>query len=334
MKLFTCLQIMLNYKQVDIFRSHIYLIMFSLKVDILIVMRVHFKYAFSNKGDDSMKLERLSENQIRCTLNKADLADRELLLNELAYGTDKAKDLFRDMMEQASDELGFEVNDIPLMIEAIPVSPDCLILIITKVEDPDELDTRFSRFSKYTDIEIDETEDDESDTEDSDSEDNLDIFENTTSLMETISDIVENIEQVKKQSESGKTANFIPLSASLRDNAAKKKEEKKAAVKKKEEPVATYRVFSFQNINDISKAAVMVAPIYKDENSLYKSPLNNHYYLIVNNQSGDMENYQRVCNLLSEYGTKVKANYAMPYYFAEHFKIIIKKDAIQTLASI
>ena len=96
-----------------------------------------------------MKLERLSENQIRCTLNKADLADRELLLNELAYGTDKAKELFRDMMEQASEELGFEVNDIPLMIEAIPVSPDCLILIITKVEDPEELDTRFSRFSKY-----------------------------------------------------------------------------------------------------------------------------------------------------------------------------------------
>ena len=36
-------------------------------------------------------------------------------------------------------ELGFEVNDIPLMIEAIPVSPDCLILIITKVEDPEEM---------------------------------------------------------------------------------------------------------------------------------------------------------------------------------------------------
>ena len=44
-----------------------------------------------------MKLERLSENQIRCTLNKSDLADRDLLLNELAYGTDKAKELFREM---------------------------------------------------------------------------------------------------------------------------------------------------------------------------------------------------------------------------------------------
>lgn len=283
-----------------------------------------------------MKLERLSENQIRCTLNKADLADRELLLNELAYGTDKAKELFRDMMEQASEELGFEVNDIPLMIEAIPVSPDCLILIITKVEDPEELDTRFSRFSKYTDMEIDdsnESGEDSADADNTEEEDNLSIFENTASLMETISDIVENIEQVKKQTESGKNPNFIPLSAAIRENA-KKKADKAKSSKKKEEAGASYRVFSFQNINDISKAAAMVAPIYHDSNSLYKSPLDNHYYLIVNNQSGDLENYQRVCNLLSEYGTKVKANYAMPYYFSEHFKLIIKKDAIQTLASI
>lgn len=280
-----------------------------------------------------MKLERLSENQIRCTLNKADLADRELLLNELAYGTDKAKELFREMMEQAADELGFEVNDIPLMIEAIPVSPDCLILIITKVEDPEELDTRFSRFSKYTDIEISDSDDEQENNNSDHDEDNLNIFENAASLMETISDIVENIEQVKKQNESGNNPTFVPLSAALRESNAKKKADKnKNAKKDNNQP--SYRIFSFQNINDISKAAVMVAPIYHDKNSLYKSPKDNLYYLIVNHESSDMENYQRACNLLSEYGTKVKSNYAMPYYFAEHFKLIIKSDAIQTLASI
>ena len=63
-----------------------------------------------------MKIERLSENQIRCTLYKSDLADKELLLTELAYGTDKAKELFRELMQQASNELGFEVDNIPLMI--------------------------------------------------------------------------------------------------------------------------------------------------------------------------------------------------------------------------
>ena len=142
---------------------------------------------------------------------------------------------------------------------------------------------------------------------------------------------METIEKAKKQSEA-KGQSFIPLSSSIRENASKKKSEKNG--KKGEEPSTNYRVFSFLNINDISKAAVMVAPIYHDKNSLYKSPSDNLYYLIVYNDATDAENYQRVCNLLSEYGTKVKANYAMPYYFAEHFKIIIKNDAIQTLSSI
>lgn len=45
-----------------------------------------------------MKIERLNENQIRCTLSKEDLVNREIKLSELAYGSDKAKRLFRDMM--------------------------------------------------------------------------------------------------------------------------------------------------------------------------------------------------------------------------------------------
>ena len=94
-----------------------------------------------------MKIEKVNDHQIRCTLTREDLADRELKISELAYGTEKAKNLFRDMMQQASFEFGFEAEDIPLMIEAIPLNSECIVLIITKVEDPDELDTRFSKFA-------------------------------------------------------------------------------------------------------------------------------------------------------------------------------------------
>ena len=94
-----------------------------------------------------MKIEKLNDNQIRCTLTPADLEERQLKLSELAYGTEKAKSLFHDMMQQAAHEFGFEANDMPLMIEAIPTSPDSIVLIITKVEDPEELDTRFAKFS-------------------------------------------------------------------------------------------------------------------------------------------------------------------------------------------
>ena len=58
-----------------------------------------------------MKIEKVNDHQIRCTLTREDLADRELKLSELAYGTEKAKDLFRDMMQQASFEFGFEAEE-------------------------------------------------------------------------------------------------------------------------------------------------------------------------------------------------------------------------------
>ena len=44
-----------------------------------------------------MKIEKVNDHQIRCTLTREDLADRELKLSELAYGTEKAKDLFYDI---------------------------------------------------------------------------------------------------------------------------------------------------------------------------------------------------------------------------------------------
>ena len=92
-----------------------------------------------------MKIEKINDNQIRCTLTREDLENHQIRISELAYGTEKAKKLFRDMMQQAQIQFGFEADNIPLMIEAIPVSTESIILIITKVEDPEELDTRFSK---------------------------------------------------------------------------------------------------------------------------------------------------------------------------------------------
>ena len=94
-----------------------------------------------------MKIERINENQIRCTLTSFDLSSRNLNLGELAYGSEKARGLFREMIQKASNEVGFDAEDIPLMVEAIQLSGESVMLVITKIEDPEELDTRFSKFS-------------------------------------------------------------------------------------------------------------------------------------------------------------------------------------------
>ncbi len=96
-----------------------------------------------------MKIEKINDNQIRCTLTRADLESRDIKLSELAYGNVKARSLFAEMMKQAYSKFGLDWSGEPVMVEAIPMSKDELILNITHVESPEELDTRFARFSQY-----------------------------------------------------------------------------------------------------------------------------------------------------------------------------------------
>ncbi|MBQ9828443.1 MAG: adaptor protein MecA [Lachnospiraceae bacterium] len=85
-----------------------------------------------------MKLERLSENQIRCTLSGADLSDRDITLNELASGNQKTHEFIREIMEQASDEFGFDAAGKPLIIETKRVGAEKIIFTLTKIDRPED----------------------------------------------------------------------------------------------------------------------------------------------------------------------------------------------------
>jgi len=94
-----------------------------------------------------MKIEKINDNQIRCTLSRDDLTARNMNITELAYGTEKAKNLFLEMMQRASHEVGFDAEGVAIMGEAIPNRGQGIVLVITKVDDPEEVDSRFARFS-------------------------------------------------------------------------------------------------------------------------------------------------------------------------------------------
>lgn len=262
-----------------------------------------------------MKIEKISENQIRCTLNKKDLIDRELRLSELAYGTEKAKALFRDMIQQASCEFGFEADDIPLMIEAIPVSPDSLILIITKVEDPEELDTRFSRFSP-------EQEEDSFSPEEEDdtayADEILHCFEQLNELLDGT-----NTSEEKENADA-----FIPLPEALGHHKKKESEEAKPVTVQTD----LTKVFSFRSLEEIIRLSSHIVYSYDGMNSVYKNPVSGIYYLVINKSDHTPEEFNKVCNMISEYGTSERTTYASPVYYEEHFDIIVKEHAIQKLS--
>ena len=79
------------------------------------------------------------------------------------------------------------------------------------------------------------------------------------------------------------------------------------------------------------KAAQILKTIYHGDNRLYKNPDNGQYHLVITKSDHTPEEFNRICNVISEYGTPVNTAYASLSYFAEHFKPIIATDAVQTL---
>lgn len=258
-----------------------------------------------------MKIEKINENQIRCTLSKADLVDRQLRISELAYGTEKAKALFREMMQQASAEFGFEADDIPLMIEAIPVSPECLVLVITKVEDPDELDTRFSKFSP--------DQSDESNTNDTDEA--------------YVDEIINCFDQINELLDDRKSANYHDDISSLSTDDSTDKNKETTVQSKTTIATDMTKVFTFSNLQEIITLSTHLSQYYFGENQVYKNPQTGVYYLCISKSNHTPEEFNKICNIVSEYGIPEKTTYATLDYFKEHFECIIKSNAIMVLSN-
>lgn len=87
-----------------------------------------------------MKIERISENQLKLTLTKDDLKERDIKLEDLISPSEKTQKLFRDIMEQALDEEDFVSENTPLMVEAVPMGTEGIMIIVTKVNNKDKKD--------------------------------------------------------------------------------------------------------------------------------------------------------------------------------------------------
>lgn len=247
-----------------------------------------------------MKIERINENQIRCTLSNFDLSVRNLNLSELAYGSEKARNLFREMIQRASNEVGFEAEDIPLMVEAIPLANESVMLIITKIEDPEELDTRFSKFSPADD-----------------EEDN-----SWSSLANELLEGADALLNLLGNPEKSETAPPRPAAESSGNDGASK------------DNAQAMRIYQFESLDLVCAAAKETGAFFGGSSILYKNPRNGRYYLVLTRDESDELSFSRTCNVLSEYGNRLRHDAATLAYYSEHYDVIVKKDALASLAKL
>ena len=283
-----------------------------------------------------MRIERINDNQIRCTLSKRDLAERHLKISELVYGSDKAKKLFRDMMEQAHMDYGFEAEDIPLMIEAIPTSRDSIVLLITKVDNPEEFEQRLSPFRNFPRDEEDRdmADDDDyydSDAEDYDDENDLEYGEDDeeeedefdNDLFHSFEQLHEILEGETTKTENDGSSDFVPLHEMLKKGEGTKKP------KKKNKDYA-YSFTTFSVMTDASRA---VSPLYHGKSCVWKDERNNTYYLILSKVENP-SSMVHICSILNEFGKKERYTQANKEYYKEHYTLLISSNALEKLSKV
>ena len=244
-----------------------------------------------------MRIEKINENKIRCTLTRDDLETRHMKLSEIAYGSEKARSLFRDMMEQASHQFGFEADNIPLMIEAIPMPNECIILDITKVSDPEELDTRFSRFSQGS---SDPSDDRAKDFLPDGADEVLDLFQ------KLIEHRLETAPKDGREQQAAELASELNLQ----------------------------KLYLFPHMEPLLKASRILRHIYHGENRLYKNPETGQFHLVVSKSGHTPEEFNKICNILSEYGAGGKYTPAVEAYMTEHYTLLLGQDALDSLSRI
>ena len=88
-----------------------------------------------------MRIERISDNKIKVEINSEDIRVWNVNIKNLTDNTPEAQNLFRHALKQAEEKLDFCIGSSQLMVEAIPLSSDGFVMIISKVKSKPDINT-------------------------------------------------------------------------------------------------------------------------------------------------------------------------------------------------
>lgn len=105
-----------------------------------------------------MRLERLTYDKIKIFLTYDDLNERGITKEELWQDVPKVHRLFREMIMEADDELGFKV-DGPIAVEVFSLPAQGMVVIVTKGSNENDFEDDYS--DDYIEMQVTLDESDE-----------------------------------------------------------------------------------------------------------------------------------------------------------------------------
>ena len=134
---------------------------------------------------------------------------------------------------------------------------------------------------------------------------------------------------------------FLDLLRHVTDSISElPKEEPKTEDTKAEEPkessdkASTIRFFSFGTLDGAIQASHLLVEMYEGCSTLYKDENEDIYILALTQSEHTTADYNRICNMLSEYGSAEPGNGASLAFLEEHCEVIAAQNAVQLLGNL
>lgn len=100
------------------------------------------------------------------------------------------------------------------------------------------------------------------------------------------------------------------------------------------DPARYIRFYQFDSLDQVCAAARETGSVFSGSSVLYKNPQSGRYYLVLKKESSDELSFSRTCNLLSEYGTRLRQDRRPRPIMPSHYEVIVKQNTLAALAKI
>ena len=138
----------------------------------------------------------------------------------------------------------------------------------------------------------------------------------------------------EQKKEVGMRLNELKNKAQEIAKKAAQKENEKEPAASEEKNVDLVRTFHFSTLDDVISSAKALNQYFTGSNSLYKNTADANYQLVLHQSGCKPEEFNKVCNILSEYGRQESFSLAAEAFLLEHGNAMVKENALQELASL
>lgn len=250
-----------------------------------------------------MDFRKIDDNTVQCRMTEEEMNEYGLQIEDFFTDQEKSRDFLEQIVEMAEEEVGYEVESGMVSMQLMRMPDNSLTITFTD-RGEDGLQSMLHQIQQLAGM-IDEAV----------NEDNNDAQDQNGDLRKKEIHSPNTEVDKKKQKEYQKHMQEI-------EKLQREKEKRK---------LNSAKVYEFCSFTDLEQFATDYQTNKNISSKVYRDKQAGKYYLLVKKGKLKMEEYQNLCNRLSDYGSLCSEQPFVEQYCKEHFECLIGKHAMKIM---